>query len=123
MKLFDNTLTQLERALDARLYRHTLLASDLANVDTPGHRARDLDFEAAMRSLAFEGAGADSRAAALKSATRELEGAPAGLDGNTVELDRTMAALADNGLEYGAAARAAGKKLSILRYVAGDGNG
>ena len=36
---------------------------------------------------------------------------------------QTMVAMAENGLQYGAAARAAGKKLAILRYVANDGNG
>ena len=40
-----------------------------------------------------------------------------------VDLDRTMVALAENGLQYGASARAAGKKLAILRYVSSDGNG
>jgi flagellar basal body rod protein FlgB len=43
------------------------------------------------------------------------------IDGNGVDLDRTMAALAENGLQYAAGARAAGKKLAILRYVVSDG--
>jgi hypothetical protein len=34
-----------------------------------------------------------------------------------------MVALAENGMQYGASARAAGKKLAILRYVSSDGNG
>ena len=42
-------------------------------------------------------------------------------DGNRVDLDRTMTALAENGLEYSAGSRAASKKLAILRYVASDG--
>ena len=49
--------------------------------------------------------------------TREL------IDGNGVDLDRTMAGMAENAIQYGASARAAGKKLAILRYVAGDGGG
>ncbi len=50
-------------------------------------------------------------------------GASPGLDGNAVDLDRAMVALAQNALQYTAAARAAGKKLAILRYVASDGTG
>ena len=42
-------------------------------------------------------------------------------DGNAVDLDRAMVALAQNGLQYAASAKAAGKKLAILRYVASDG--
>jgi flagellar basal-body rod protein FlgB len=43
------------------------------------------------------------------------------IDGNGVDLDRTMAVLAENGLQYAAGAKAAGKKLAILRYVVSDG--
>ena len=50
-------------------------------------------------------------------------GAAPGLDGNAVDLDRTMVAMAQNALQYSAAARAAGKKLAILRYAASDGVG
>jgi flagellar basal-body rod protein FlgB len=39
-----------------------------------------------------------------------------------VDLDRTMGAIAENAIQYGAAAKAAAKKLAILRYVASDGN-
>ncbi|HEY1101360.1 MAG TPA: hypothetical protein VGF99_20650, partial [Myxococcota bacterium] len=45
------------------------------------------------------------------------------LDGNSVDLDRTMAALAENGLQYGASARMASKHLAMLRTVINDGNG
>jgi flagellar basal-body rod protein FlgB len=46
-----------------------------------------------------------------------------GLDGNGVDLDKTMVELSRNALLYGASAKAAGKKLAILRYVASDGVG
>jgi flagellar basal-body rod protein FlgB len=49
------------------------------------------------------------------------QGAGAGLDGNAVDLDRTLAAIAENTIQYGASAKAAGRKLAILRYVASDG--
>ena len=98
MKIFDPTLGQLQRALDARLLRHNVLAGNLANSDTPGFVPRDVDFTAAMR-----------------------EGAGAGLDGNAVDVDRALAAVAENAIQYGAAARAAQKKLAILRYAASDG--
>ncbi len=123
MKLFDNTLTVLEKALDVRLYRQNVLASNLANIDTPGYAQRDIDFGEALRGeLSAAGEGADS-ASTLQAATHEVAGAPPSLDGNTVDLDKTMVEMAENGLQYGAAARAASKKLAILKYVANDGNG
>jgi len=141
VRIFDATLTTLERALDVRLARQTVLAGDVANADTPGYQPRDLDFAAAMaaaspgpaRPPALEGtlrAGdvALSAAGALTPAAPEqfiaaVPGAGAGLDGNAVDLDRALVAASENALQYGAAAKAAGKKLAILRYAANDGQG
>lgn len=140
MKLFDKTLTQVERALDVRLARQNVLAGNLANVDTPGYTPRDVDFGA---SLAAAQGTANARTALPASAAPRAghlpvqpggSGGPSnvtlvqsnaavnpGLDGNGVDLDRTMTDLAQNALQYGAAARAAQKKLALLRLVASDG--
>ena len=140
MKVFDSTLARLERALDVRLIRHNVLSANVANVDTPGFRPKDVDFNAAM--AAIEGAARDQARVPLPAGpgldTAESSGnsiaakdlpivdgpaANGSFDGNTVDLDRTMVAMAENALQYNASARAAGKKLAILRYVASDGNG
>ena len=146
MKIFAATLSQLERSLDVRLLRHNLLSANLANVDTPGFRPKDLDFNAAMVSV--ENRSRDS--ATLEAVTTapghmqigvpigsasaqdgqlspkdlpvvDLPSSNASLDGNTVDLDRPMVAMAETALQYGASARAASRKLAILKYVASDG--
>jgi flagellar basal-body rod protein FlgB len=150
VKIFDSTLDVLQRALDARLLRHNVLAGNLANADTPGFVPRDVDFAAAMRegageaggappfptrSMTFASAGhpversagdiplsvADPSAGAAGSPIVAVQGAGAGLDGNAVDVDRALAAVAENAIQYNAAARAAQKKLAILRYAASDG--
>ena len=152
MKIFDSTLGILERALDARLLRHNVLAGNLANADTPGFVPRDVDFAAAMRegATASQPDGAPpvpTKSLTLASAGHPVDGSPgdipltaagpstatlgspivaaqstgAGLDGNAVDVDRALAAVAENAIQYGAAARAAQKKLAILRYAASDG--
>jgi flagellar basal-body rod protein FlgB len=136
MKLFDATLSTLERALDVRLARQAVLAGNVANADTPGFVARELDFDAAMAEAASPAAGEAAPAArrgdlpvagaggAPAAPERFVHDDPAaapGLDGNAVDVDRTLGAVAENAIQYGAAARAAAKKLAILRYVASDG--
>jgi flagellar basal-body rod protein FlgB len=145
MKLFDKTLGTLERALDARLLRHNVLAGNLANADTPGFVPREVDFAAAMAqasaappqasaqrpggevgrgSLEIPLAAADGAGPrAVGSPLVAAPGTGAGIDGNAVDVDRALVALSENALQYGATARAAGKKLAILRYVASDGVG
>lgn len=141
MKIFDATLSTLERALDVRLARQSVLASNVANADTPGFQPRELDFAAAMAAAApgatampvaegtvrtgdlALGARGAGGAAAPEDFVSQVQGASAGIDGNAIDLDRTLVAVSENALQYGAAAKAAGKKLAILRYVANDGNG
>lgn len=142
MKLFDATLSRLEHALDARLEQQNVLASNLANADTVGYRARELDFDAAMKAADLPQADAAPSAASAPAVEGHISlSAPGpmhasadqfvkvsqsdnvGLDGNSVDLDKTMVELSKNGLQYGAAAKAAAKKLAILRYVATEGAG
>jgi len=110
MKLFDSTFSTLERALDARLQRQNVLSGNLANVDTPGFKPKDVDVTKLVDGVATEA-----------SAVIDAPGASANIDGNEVDVDKTLVSLAENALQYGAAAKAAGKKLAILRYVASDG--
>jgi flagellar basal-body rod protein FlgB len=133
MKIFDATLSTLQRALDVRLARQGILAGNVANADTPGFAPRELDFQAAMSAAAApaespaaprEGdlpLGVAAGGAAPERFVVDDAGAAPGLDGNAVDLDRTMGAIAENAIQYGAAAKAAAKKLAILRYVASDG--
>ncbi len=147
MKIFDPTLGQLERSLDVRLLRQNLLAGNLANADTPNFRPKDVDFTAAMAAvsarpevsaptpLALTAPNHMETGVAIGSTSPQdgslspkdlpvvdIKSGNASLDGNTVDLDRTMVAMAENALQYGAAARAAGRKLAILKYVASDGS-
>jgi flagellar basal-body rod protein FlgB len=140
MRVFDNTLARLERSLDVRLVRQNVLAGNVANVDTPNFRPKDVDFTATMAAIegsARSDGGVTQPTAAMPGQVEAQQNGisakdlpivdvPAGggsFDGNGVDLDRTMVAMAENALQYGASARAAGKKLSILRYVVSDGNG
>jgi flagellar basal-body rod protein FlgB len=124
VKLFDATLTRLETALDVRLESQNVLNGNLANVDTPGFRPKELDFGKALAAAerAKEDPGA-APAGGMEQFVKTAEKLEGGLDGNGVDLDKTMVELARNSLLYGAAAKAAGKKLAILRYVATDGIG
>lgn len=139
MKLFDTTLNRLQSSLDVRLARQTVLGGNLANADTPGYQPRELDFDAAMKARMSEAPTSSLTTTSTQEQHFQVASAPAGpadpsshvkvvegdggLDGNGVDLDRTMVELSRNALLYGASTRAVGKKLAILRYVATDGIG
>jgi len=136
VKLFDDTLASLQRSLDVRLERQTVIAGNIANADTPGFVPMDVDFHQAMEQaqlkesepgpIALDSAHAGFRSQQLPQADGSLprvvaEGSAPGIDGNGVDIDRAMVSMAQNAIQYAAATKAAAKKLAILRYVASDG--
>ncbi|MEX2196706.1 MAG: flagellar basal body rod protein FlgB [Thermoleophilaceae bacterium] len=116
MTLFDTTQIALERAMSGATLRHSVLASNLANANTPGYRPMDVDFHSALQEALQFGSRAIEAA--------EIAPAPSGdgvmrADGNGVDVDVTSAHLAENGLELSAITQVAGARLDVLRYALG----
>lgn len=118
MTIFDRTMQLLQRGLDLRSARQRVIASNLANEETPGYRASELNFMDQLRS-AHRGrppivlAATQSRHFGLQgpqgvqTVTGKLSEVPAGdlpLDANSVNLELEMAKLSDNAMQYNAAA-------------------
>lgn len=91
------------QALVLRSERQRLLASNIANADTPGYVARDMDFAAALRAsmAALPGTAGTGSEAHLRYAAPSQSN----LDGNTVDMDRERASFADNSVKYEATLR------------------
>jgi flagellar basal-body rod protein FlgB len=66
--LSDPTMALLERVLDVRAERHTLIASNIANAETPHYQAMDTEFEGALKSVT----AANSAPAATRTHLRHL---------------------------------------------------
>ena len=126
--LFDNTLKVLHSGLNARMERQAVVSSNVANVDTPGYKARTLHFEESLKKatgrsseakLAVTDGSHYSFAGAQGSASTmtEVSDTPGRTDGNNVDLEREMATLAANGTEYRALSLLARKKLGLVRYA------
>ena len=83
-------------ALQLRSARMGLVASNIANAATPGYKARDIDFGAALKAMST---GADG-ASAIAGATRYRQPVMPSLDGNTVELPNEQIAFSQNAMGY-----------------------
>lgn len=125
----DRVCTIMGKALSVQLDRQHLLASNIANADTPGFVPVDLDFESAMKQQLQNGKmlATDERhlqatvAEGAESALFYDSTVVPGLDGNAVSLDQEMTKMAENTVFYNATARALQKKLGILRYAINEG--
>lgn len=106
---FDNIFGIHEEALKLRARRSEVLASNLANADTPGYKARDFDFAAILSKevqqpvrLAATNAGHIKGDQGVVAASQMGYRIPnqSSLDGNTVEAEREQAAFSENTMRY-----------------------
>lgn len=118
MGLFDVTQVALERALEGAGQRQQLLASNLANANTPGFERSDLDFHAALASALAHGAGS-ARLEALRFAPRTDTGGAMTPDGNNVDLDTEMANLSANAIDYQTLVSVASARLKMIATAIG----
>jgi flagellar basal-body rod protein FlgB len=107
--LDDVTMSALEGALNGLSARQSVIADNLANVQTPGFTARTVDFEASLRS-ALE-TGSDPHVAP----TEGRSAAPARQDGNNVAVDDETVGLVQTGLRYQLMVEALNNKYGLLR--------
>jgi flagellar basal-body rod protein FlgB len=117
MELFDTTQLGLERALAGSSRRQSAIASNIANVNTPGYRRQDVDFASALRTA--WGGGSDAVEQLDPSPTTDAS-APMRADGNSVDIDTESAAEAKNGLTYQALTAVLKARSEILQIAMGS---
>jgi flagellar basal-body rod protein FlgB len=128
--LFGKTIALLERSLNLRSLQHRVLASNIANMDTPNFKAFELVVSEEMaRSQKAEAdfpfvrthAGHLPRLRPPADRIRFKSAKPPEFslrgDGNTVDIEQTMGKLAKNTLMYNAAAQLISKKFNGLKNV------
>jgi flagellar basal-body rod protein FlgB len=117
MSVFNTSqMALVEHFLDLLTVRQSLLVSNIANVDTPGYRTKDIDFR-----KEFEKAVNESPEQATLPVAREVSGLLSRPDGNNVSVDREGLLLAELQLKYQAAANSMKAEFQYLRMAIREG--
>lgn len=126
-RFMGRTVALLSHALDYRSAKHAVISSNLANIDTPGHRPQELTFDQELRRAVdregvplrktnekhFPPSGGDLSGG---KASHLLETQEAGWDGpNQLNIEREMAKMVQNNLLYEASAKLLSKKFEGLK--------
>lgn len=136
--LFDSTVSTLGTALDLRSERQRLLTSNVVNQETPGYRAKDIDFSAELKKRIGGGVGPGVRPAAHHTThPRHIpvvgrNGAPVpsvferataieSYDRNSVGVEGEMVRLSENTIMYNAAAQMLKEKFSLMMTAIKEG--
>src|SRR5687768_13645684 len=94
-------------------------AGNLANVDTPGYKTKEVNFAETLKNKlasgnsTFPGAGASSGVVV----TQDVEGLPVRRDGNNVQLDRELLSMGRAAGDFSAAQTALAAKFRLVRYA------
>jgi flagellar basal-body rod protein FlgB len=107
----DQITNQLEHYMDLLSARQKLVASNIANVDTPGYKTKDIDFQFEFMSLVKGGS----------PNVVEAPGLAVSNDGNNVSMDREARMLAENALRFNLAATLMKTQLKLLNSAIQEG--
>jgi flagellar basal-body rod protein FlgB len=122
-------MAALGRQLSMAVAQQAVAASNLANLDTPGYRTREVSFDQVLDeqlreagSLAATDPGhLAGRPPAAAASVREAEGLPIRRDGNNVELDRELLRMSRAAADFTAAQTALAAKFRLVRYAINEG--
>jgi len=133
----DAGMVRMERFMDLAVRRQKLIASNLSNVDTPGYKTVDIDFEQELQSQVAGSAGqgismavTDTRHLATSSGphqggptaqAREVEGLTLRNDLNNVNIDREMSELSTNAMKFAAVSQMIAGKFRTLKAAITEG--
>lgn len=123
------SVAPFHRSLDYHSNRHNVLASNIANANTPGFRPKELlrveaeELKTTLPLVRTEhehfNAGGFGEAHGMTVVPDESN--IGGLDGNNVSLEREMSKLEANDVRFQSAAKLVSRQLGMLRYAANDG--
>ena len=133
----DAALRFQQEALNLRAERQEILAANIANADTPGYQARDMDFASELKKVMARGRAENSGVSLTLTSSRHIPAqamtAPStdllyripdqpSLDGNTVDMDRERTQFADNSLQYQMGLTVLGGQIKSMQSVLQGGN-
>ena len=101
----------LERYMDLLSTRQKLVASNLANIDTPGYHTKDIDFQAEFLNAGENGTPTTIDAPGLREKP----------DGNNVDIDRESRLLAENAIRFNLASTLLRSELKSVRTAIQEG--
>ena len=120
----DNVTNLLQKFLDVQTRRAEVISANIANADTPGYKAKTLDFDQYLKDAAEESLLPMRKPDGLSSSgPRVIEQTPTavGFDGNTVDAGKEMADLAQAGTSFNFGSKVLQSRFRLLRTAIREG--
>ncbi len=115
--LNDAAIDSLARFLDVSVFRGGLILSNMANIDTPGYRTRDIDFQRELQR-----ADGEFQETSFTPVARPVQGLIERPDGNNVNLEREGLLLADTQLRFNTCVQLLRDRFKMLSSAIHEGS-
>ncbi len=119
--LFGNQISDLQSALGRTAKRHGALSDNIANINTPGYKRKDVDFNIVLSEAMNTPGKARMRDLQEQAAQRASDSTSLRADGNNVDMERETFALAETQLRYEALTDMTAGYFSNLKSVIREG--
>lgn len=119
----DRLFPELENLLSWASKRQQALAANVANLDTPGYRAKDYSFEEQLNTLTMAATSSNHISPMEDAAAAQVYdvGTKEKPNGNNVDLEREMTEITKNGLQYITLVQYLNQKIRTLRTAITEG--
>lgn len=125
----DASLNIANKALDGLSYRRNVISQNVANVDTPGYHALEMNFESELQrsmssspKLAIKTTNERHQLSTSDASgpyqARLRTGGSERVDGNNVDIDQELMEMSETGIRYSALTTAVSKKINLLKSIA-----
>lgn len=123
----DAIMKALGRQMNIAVAKQVVATGNLANIDTPGYRTREVDFEQVLAREVGKVTLARTNGAQIGGPTsdgstvKEVEGLQSRRDGNNVQLDRELLQMTKASGDFTKAQTALAAKFRLIRYAINEG--
>jgi flagellar basal-body rod protein FlgB len=110
----------IEKALNIRSSYHKVISGNIANVETPGYKEKDVDFRKEIGKAMYSGANGVAGSGVEVTENPDNDGLSS-IDGNTVNVENQIVKLTENQIMFQSLVQVAAKRFSIMKFLISEG--
>jgi flagellar basal-body rod protein FlgB len=111
----------IEKALNIRTSYHKVISGNIANVETPGYKEKDMDFGKEIGRAINSGTNNGIMSSGIEVTEKTENDGLSSIDGNTVNVEDQIVKLTENQVMYHSLIQVAAKRFSMMKFLISEG--
>ena len=116
-----DVINLIEKALNIRASYHRMISGNIANVETPGYKEKDIDFRKEIERAINSGVDSSSIGSGVEVTEKPENDGLSSIDGNTVNVEDQIVKLTENQVMFNSLVQVAAKRFSMMRFLISEG--